>query len=146
MSAPTSRTPIDIEPVVEWCGLLVKIWDLMRLQVHTWKLTRDDRMLINVLIPSTVTNAKRYSSTRSIICRQRPTDWMYSLFWLIDKECTVLDFKRSHNPYRIKWFESSPMIVNDISFTSPYNIDETELERLWYLSEERFVSGVRINE
>lgn len=33
----------------------------------TWKLTLDDKIEINVLIPSTETNAKRYSSTLNII-------------------------------------------------------------------------------
>jgi len=47
----------------------------------TWKLTRVERMRIRVLMPSTPTKANRYSSTRSIICRQRATDWMYSLFY-----------------------------------------------------------------
>lgn len=42
--------------------------------IFTWKLTLADKILINVLIPSTETNAKRYSSTRNIICKQRATD------------------------------------------------------------------------
>lgn len=46
----------------------------------TWKFTRPERTLRRVEIPSTETNANRYSSTRNIICRHRATDWMYSLF------------------------------------------------------------------
>ena len=47
----------------------------------TWKLTLPLRTASRVAIPSTATNANLYSSIRSIICRQRATDCMYSLFW-----------------------------------------------------------------
>lgn len=45
-----------------------------------WKLTRPERTLSRVEMPSTVMNADLYASMRSIICRQRATDCMYSLF------------------------------------------------------------------
>lgn len=71
MSTPTSRKSTGIEPeygTKEKYKISIRNKYLKtNVCAHTWKLTRDDKMLSNVLIPSTDTKAKRYSSKRSII-------------------------------------------------------------------------------
>lgn len=76
MSTPTNRRLIDIGPAEEKTKFhIIKnsielnktITKINAKYGYTWKLTREARMLNKVLIPSTETNAKRYSSKRSII-------------------------------------------------------------------------------
>lgn len=64
----------------------------------TWKFTLPERTLKRVDIPSTETNAKRYSSMRSIICKHLATDWMYSLFCMEENQTWLIrpKYYRSH--------------------------------------------------
>lgn len=56
----------------------------------TWKLTRLCSTASRVEMPSTETKAKRYSSILSIICKQRATDCIYSLFYTVYKKTTTM--------------------------------------------------------
>jgi hypothetical protein len=100
-----------------------------------------------VAIPSTATNANLYSSTRSIICRQRATDCMYSLFWN-NKPC------RAVMQHAIQFPLQSPHILTWLQtyqFHSKYklnsggaNLHFSLVLLLWlcqYLQENALLSG-----